>query len=813
MLDSRDERSVRRTSLRQWQHTCSGPAARSFTEQANSLSKCPASAAPTAFPARPEKRDPTGWTALFGLLVTLVLTVGALTTDRSARAAQPGAPDSTGVVTGTVVDGEDAPLSRVNVRVQGTLDGDVTDDAGRYRFRTEKTGEPAVVEVSLLGFQTIRKEVLIAPGDTTRVDATLRPKVVQLDEAEVVSNAYTTGDVKGTATLSTLDVVTTPGAAGDIFRAVQTLPGVTKVDDGAGLFVRGGDVSETVVLLDQATVAHPYQYESPTGGFFGSIPPFLTDGTAFSTGGFSARYGNALSAVLAMESRDVPPGSSVEVNAGLASASVGAHLAPAGDDLGVHLSANRSFSDVLFRVNGRGDEYTRPPGGYDVNLGLTARYSDTGQVKAFSYLQNHTVGVRAGERSYEGVYSGREVSRMHNLQHSDVWNGWTLRSSLSLTAFDKDEQFGALDLRTEDRTYKWRFDAETPLGESAQLSLGHEVEHIENRFRGEVPQADGGLDPKGNAQAINDAFGYRRVGGYAEVDAQLGSAWQLRAGVRGDHLNLTQDVTVDPRLSVRYHLTGSSSLRLATGVYHQFAEPFRYNPTTGTPGLNPQQARHYILGFRHDADELLARVEGYYKTYDDLVVEGDARNYRNRGGGYARGVDVFLKSGRFATDRLSGWVSYSFLQSRRVQPRHRSTGVTYEEGPSPYDVTHRLTVVGKAKLTARLSAGATYTVATGRPVTPVEEGIPHDGGRYYTPVEGPVGGERLPRYERLDLNLSYRVPLVDGHDVYVYAAVNNALDRANVTGRTYDRSYSSYDQERTHFRRLYYVGLRASFHL
>jgi hypothetical protein len=150
--------------------------------------------------------------------VTLVLTVGALTTDRSARAAQPGAPDSTGVVTGTVVDGEDAPLSRVNVRVQGTLDGDVTDDAGRYRFRTEKTGEPAVVEVSLLGFQTIRKEVLIAPGDTTRVDATLRPKVVQLDEAEVVSNAYTTGDVKGTATLSTLDVVTTPGAAGDIWR-------------------------------------------------------------------------------------------------------------------------------------------------------------------------------------------------------------------------------------------------------------------------------------------------------------------------------------------------------------------------------------------------------------------------------------------------------------------------------------------------------------------------------------------------------------------------------------------------------------------
>lgn len=807
MIDSEDDQPFRRRL-----HARETLAACSFSEQTNTNLNGSAFVAPVSSTTGHGRRRTVGRTPLLGLLFALMLIVGSLAAFQPVRAAQT-ASDGAGVVEGRVVDEDGAPLPRANVRVQGTLDGDVTDEAGRYQFRTEETGRPVVVEVSLLGFQSVHEEVVIAPSDTVRVDATLQPEVVELDEAVVVSEAYTTGDVEGTATLSTPDVVTTPGAAGDIFRAVQTLPGVTNVDDGAGLFVRGGDVSETVVLLDQATVAHPYQYESPTGGFFGSIPPFLTSGTAFSTGGFSAQYGNALSAVLNMESRDVPNASSVEVNAGLASASIGAHLAPAGDRLGVHLSANRSFSDVLFRLNGRGEDYTQAPGGHDVNLGVTYDYADTGQIKAFSYLQDHTVGVRAGERSYEGVYSGREVSRMHNLQHTDVWSGWTLRNSLSLTAFDKDEQFGALDLRTEDRTYKWRFDADTQLGTSTRLSVGHEIEHIENRFRGEVPGAGDGLDPEGNARAIDDAFGYRRIGGYAEVDAQLGAAWHVRAGVRSDHLNLTGDVTVDPRLSARYHLTESSSIRLATGVYHQFTEPYRYNPTTGTPDLDPQRARHYILGFRHDADNLLVRVEGYHKTYDDLVIEGDTHNYRNRGGGHARGLDVFLKSGRFATDRLSGWLSYSLLRSQRTQPRQRASGITYEEGPSPYDITHRITAVGKVKLTTRLSAGATYTVASGRPVTPVEYGIPREGGRYYTPVEGPIGAERLPRYERLDVNLSYRVPMVDGHDIYFYAAVNNVLNRANVVGRTYDRSYSTYDQETTHFRRLYYVGFRASFNL
>ena len=78
---------------------------------------------------------------------------------------------------------------------------------------------------------------------------------------------------------------------------MQTLPGVQNVDEGTGLFVRGGDVSETKVLLNNIVMLSPYNYETPTGNFTVTVNPFLLDGIFFSSGGFGARYGNILSGV------------------------------------------------------------------------------------------------------------------------------------------------------------------------------------------------------------------------------------------------------------------------------------------------------------------------------------------------------------------------------------------------------------------------------------------------------------------------------------------------------------------------------------
>ena len=98
-----------------------------------------------------------------------------------------------------------------------------------------------------------------------------------------------------------MDILTTPGGATDIYQALKTMPGVTQVSESAELYVRGGDPIETTTIIDQAVVYHPFTFESGYGGLFSNINQSVVNSLYFTSGGFSAKYGNALSGVLDIE--------------------------------------------------------------------------------------------------------------------------------------------------------------------------------------------------------------------------------------------------------------------------------------------------------------------------------------------------------------------------------------------------------------------------------------------------------------------------------------------------------------------------------
>ena len=152
-------------------------------------------------------------------------------------------------VQGQVLDETDRPVAYVNVQITGTIDGAITDREGRFAFSTQHMGK-CKLHASFIGYEPAQQTLHLTPGDTTTVRLILRLVLIQLDETTVTASTYTTGEDE-TVTLSPLDVVTTPGTSADIFRAFKTFPGVTTVDDGTGLFVRGGDVSETVMQMER----------------------------------------------------------------------------------------------------------------------------------------------------------------------------------------------------------------------------------------------------------------------------------------------------------------------------------------------------------------------------------------------------------------------------------------------------------------------------------------------------------------------------------------------------------------------------------
>ncbi|HHP7239066.1 TonB-dependent receptor [Longibacter sp.] len=721
--------------------------------------------------------------------------------------SQPTSTNNAAVVTGTVADASGAPLSFASVYLAGTTVGTATDTTGAFVFTTSRTG-PHTLRASMLGYKTTSTDIRLTAGDTTRVQFRLANQQVSMQEA-VITGARAPLDMDAQASLTPLEAVTTAGASGDIFRALQALPGIGAPGDGAGLFVRGGDVSETRTLLDGAPLVHPYRTETPTGGAFGTVPPFLVDGTQFSTGGFSAQYGDALSGILAMDTKDRPQEASQSLGLGLAGASVSVSQ-PIGDAVGLRVSGNRSFTGVLFAVNGRGDEFEVAPQGWDGNAVLNWDYAPDGQLTWVSFGRLNQIGLNSAQGAYDGLFDSRSTNQLHVLHAMQQAGTWTLDASLSWNRFEDDRAFGVLQTRLVDATWAVRLDARRNavwgLGPDWTLQTGVVAERRRYRFRGQFPSQPDVIGPSAPVFSVDETVRDRRTGGYAQLATTRFEPLTLTAGARSDAYALTGDVVVDPRASARLALSETTTLRLAWGRYHQGPDLEDAGQHAGPTSLRPASAQHVVAGVTMDRDPLLVRVESYWKPYDDLVVRTGPESFANAGTGQARGFDVFAQYGTFLETPVSGWISYGLLDADRTQPRDIGADVVLDDGPAPFDLTHQVSLVGKVEIVPRVYAGASYRLTSGEPYTPVIETRTGPAGNVL-PVDGSVGSQRLPTYQRLDLQLSYFWPLGDGRHALFYAAVNNALDRRNVLGVTYSPDYRQSNYQRSLFRRSFYVGV------
>lgn len=143
---------------------------------------------------------------------------------------------------------------------------------------------------------------------------------------------------------------------------------------------------------------------------------------------------------------------------------------------------------------------------------------------------------------------------------------------------------------------------------------GVEWGHFGNELIGQLPVDDDILDLAADFHALDEQYVTMRFGGYPESEYQLLPYLEIRTGIRTDFENIAEEWTVDPRLSLQVQPTDHSNIRLASGRYQQFAEPFQYNSATGNRELGSQQAWHYIAGYEFKKDLFHLRTEGYYEV-------------------------------------------------------------------------------------------------------------------------------------------------------------------------------------------------------
>ncbi len=710
-------------------------------------------------------------------------------------------------LTGTVTDEDGNVLPFVNIYLVKSVDGGNTDENGRFSFSTKKIGSVELI-ASLIGFQKFSRLLVLEQGKTISTEIQLQTISINQNEVVITASSYGSEKTKGMV-MSARDVVMTPGGAADLFQALKTLPGMTQVSESAQLYVRGGDPIETRTMLNQGSLYHPYTYESSYGGLFSNIHTNSIKGMYFSSGGFSAKYGNALSGILDIETKDEPIIARYQFGVSLAFVSLNMESPVVNEKLGIRIDARQSYTKPIFLLNGGADRFSAAPVSRDANVAFISKYSPAGRIKLFISGAEDKQGVNVERPEMNGTFNGTSTSRLFNIQQSDVINNSLfLKTAVSHNRYNSNWKLGVLDLTRTDEANSLRTDMEYQWSSRIKILIGGEIEYRSASFVGVVPKDDYNIRNNAAQLHIDATFaGYRR-GTYVETELSrpLGiEKLSLVFGGRVDHVQQLNSTWFDPRTSIGYRMSEQSSIKIGFGIFHQHADPRLYSPTDGNPDLQPMKAVHTIAGYDYKLnDETDLRLEMYNKEYSQLPLKDATLHYTNNGYGFARGIDLVAK-GKLSSN-IDGWISYGYIFSKRKWMD------ALQLTASDYDITHNITLIATYSITPSWQIGTNIKYATGRPFTPVERAEYLSQEHIYRPIYATGNSARYPDYKRVDVRLTHITSYFTNNFTVFFVETLNILNIENMFGYNYSSNYSQRTPIKSYFgRRTVVFGVQMSF--
>ena len=601
-------------------------------------------------------------------------------------------------ISGTILDKKGNPVEYANIYLEGSYDGTTSDSAGHFNLPTSLSGRQLLV-ASFIGYERHAAEILLNGRDTT-LAIILREQVSEINEVAITAGVFSAGDRKKSATLTSFDIATTASAVGDIFGAFATMPGSQKVGEEGKLFVRGGESHETKTFMDGMWVQSPYFSKMPDVPTRGRFSPLLFSETLFSTGGYSAEYGGALSSIVDLTTN----GLETEDKASVALMTVGASASLARSWENASLAMTGMYCDntlqhILFRPS---MDWIRDPLMGDGMVMYRQRIGETGLLKSYCSYNYGSM-----EMWYDHIEQGtldRIGINTHTVCANSTYTGtlgekWLVRSGAAYSLDGENMLYNGDPVTTTSAAWQAKMVLTRPLSEKFKLRMGGDVIHegYEQLVEMEGTHLFSLTDDQPSL--------------FLESEITLSRRIALRLGARSSYSSLLDELILSPRVSAALKTGTFSQISMAWGNFRQKPgnEYLQF-----APSLSTEKATHYILNFQYRKHRRIFRIEAYAKTYDRLVrfsapYSPDPDDYDNEGYGYATGLDVFWRD-RETIEGLDYWISYSFLDSERYYRNFREKAI-----PS-FASAHNLSVVCKyffRKLDT--FAGISYSFASGRP--------------------------------------------------------------------------------------------------
>ncbi|MEI6091208.1 MAG: TonB-dependent receptor [bacterium] len=574
------------------------------------------------------------------------------------------------------------------------------------------------------------------------------------------------------------------GGESDVFRTLQYLPGIlTSSQLSSGLFVRGGSPDQNLILLDGTPVYNPSH-------LFGFISTFNTDAIKsinLYKGGFDAEYGGRLSAVLDITQKD----GNREKIAGLVSLGVISSRATIEGPIGNgswFIGGRRTYIDLMKPIFKAFNIVDLPNFGfYDINAKITQNFGELDKVSLSGFTSNDNLDYGAfGMNMTMDVRNSIGAIHWSHFFDEDLLMITNLSYSNYRNKFSGDQSGYGWLIDNAITDYTLKSELEWMVNDKLNFKSGIEINYLKFDYLQD-------FGDNSDTTKTEDKTGYFKLNvkdynysAFSQVKYSITELLSLQTGIRAQYWQLSDNLTIDPRISLRYYLTDKVKLIAAWGIYHQnlrlitqpeFSVIDTWLPTDKS--LDPLKSTHYIFSVETEPmPNYDLNVDVYYKDfkniteYNQYVMSGSKTSELFfTGNAYALGAEIFLQK---KYGKLTGWVGYAL---GFIRAKYDSINYGKEFTPK-YDRTHDFKVVAQYEISKKFSVGANFTFQTGQSYTGatsrLQTTLPGQEIGRGKIVPSQRYGLRLPPSHQLNVNASYKfewlnldwVALLDIYNVY-----------------------------------------------
>ncbi|MFQ5571584.1 MAG: carboxypeptidase regulatory-like domain-containing protein [Rhodothermales bacterium] len=722
-----------------------------------------------------------------GALVALALCIGA--TEALAQTA---------VVRGFAKDASDGqPLQGINVVLTDEGDGfygTATDRDGFFAISRIPPGR-YLLRATFIGYQPYTDSLTLAPGQILTYNFDISFQETGLDEIIVESEREATGAASVTAGLQTIrpkdiTLIPAPDLSGDLVTYLTTLPGViTAGDQGGQFFIRGGEPTQNLVLMDGMVIYQPFHLV----GFYSAFPSNIMNVTDVYAGGFGARYGGRISSVIDVSTRNGNKrrfAGELSVAPFISAARLEGPIIP--NRVSVLLSGR--FSVIDRGISNIIDEPL--PYAFDDQFGKIHADLSRNSQASISFLRSYDRGTIGAETEEEAedvqeqvVWKNQAIGARYILLPTNI----PVQAELLLSTSRIENEFGPTDAP-----------ARTSMAQqvNAAANITHFVGATDITWGVYVHFVELDSELGGQFQDLQtDREFVSEAGAYIETELAPAPGLRIEPGLRAQTFPSKGRTFIEPRVRVVWN-AGMHRLSAAGGIYHQEFVGLSdrrdagdvFTAWTSSPLGEVPEAIHVLGGYQvRPASWLTLAVEGYYKQLSNLSIAEWTTFPRfttrlQSADGTVYGLDARLE---FSSRRFYGFINYGFS---KVEYDAQQTSIQYWFGSPelrfspPHDRRHQVNALGSLNfygftLSTRwqFGSGLPFSESLGFDEFVLLNGptnVLDEAGDtrvlYGNPYEG-----RLPSYHRLDVSLERSLSLSQQAEVTVQASITNAYDRIN----------------------------------